>query len=96
MWRVKTKSKFKNSFSPVLVYWNSKRIHLNTFEKYIFVPMVPPLLQSCLFIFNSVFWYLPIKTDMSSMDFDLDSVNPEGLDEKEEGEGVNQPHSGEH
>ena len=30
------------------------------------------------------------------MDFDLDFVNPEGLDEKEEGEGVNQPHSGEH
>ena len=35
---------------------------------------------------------------MSSLDFDLDFVNPEeegGLDENEEGMGVNQPHSGE-
>ena len=35
---------------------------------------------------------------MSGMEFDLDFVNLEeegGLDENEEGEGVNQPHSGE-
>ena len=34
---------------------------------------------------------------MSSLDFDLDFVNPEeeeGLDENREGKGVNQPHSG--
>ena len=29
------------------------------------------------------------------MDFNLDYVNPEGLDENEEEEGVNQPQSGE-
>ena len=29
------------------------------------------------------------------MDIDLDHINPEGLEENEEGEGVNQPHSGE-
>ena len=29
------------------------------------------------------------------MDIDLDFINPEGLEENEEGEGVNQPHSAE-
>ena len=28
MWRVKTNSKFENSFFPVLIYWNDNRIHL--------------------------------------------------------------------
>ena len=43
MWRVKTDTKFKNSFFPGLIYWNHNRIHLNTFKKSISVPMVPPL-----------------------------------------------------
>ena len=43
MWRVKTVTKFKNSFFPVLIYWNDNRIHLNTFNKSVFVSMVPPL-----------------------------------------------------
>ena len=46
----------------------------------------------------SVVWYLPMKTDMFSMDFNLDYVNPEeeeGLDKNEEGERANQPYSGE-
>ena len=53
-------------------------------------------LQSCLFTFNSVVWYLPINTAMFYMEFDLDFVNleeEEGLEEIEEGEGVNQSHS---
>ena len=29
------------------------------------------------------------------MDIDLDNINPEGLEENEEGGGLNQPHSGE-
>ena len=49
--------------------------------------------------YNSVVCCLPIKTDMSSIDFDLDFVDfeeeEEGLDENEEGEGVNQPLGGE-
>ena len=45
MWRVKTVTKFKNSFFPVLIYWNDNRIHLNTFKKSVFVPMVPPYLE---------------------------------------------------
>ena len=32
MWRVKTVTKFKNSFFPVLIYWNNNRIHLNILE----------------------------------------------------------------
>ena len=39
-----------------------------------------------------------MKTDMFSMDFNLDYINPEeeeGLDKNEEGEGANQPYSGE-
>ena len=38
-------TKIKNSFFPGLIYWNNNRIHLNTFKKYIFVPMVPPLIM---------------------------------------------------
>ena len=37
-----------------------------------------------------------MKTDMFSMDFNLDYINPEeeeGLDKNEEGEGANQPYS---
>ena len=49
MWRVKTVTKFKNSFFPVLIYWNDNRIHLNTFKKSVFVSMVPPLLKVSLF-----------------------------------------------
>ena len=39
-----------------------------------------------------VVWYLPIKTDTSSMDFDLDIGNPEGEGFGKNGEGgeVNQ------
>ena len=33
MWRVKTVTKFKNSFFPVLIYWNNNRIHLNILGK---------------------------------------------------------------
>ena len=48
---------------------------------------------------NSVVFYLPINTDMSIMDLELDFVKPgveeEGLDENEEVEGENQPNSGE-
>ena len=43
MWRVKMDSKSKNSFFPDLIYWNHNRIHLGTFKKLIFGPMVPPL-----------------------------------------------------
>ena len=44
MWRVKTVTKFKNSFSPVLIYWNAKRIHLGIIEKLNFPIWFPPLL----------------------------------------------------
>ena len=36
-------SKSKNSFFPDLIYGNHNRIHLGTFKKLIFGPMVPPL-----------------------------------------------------
>ena len=45
MWRVKTVTKFKNSFFPGLIYWNHNRIHWNTSKKSISVSMVPPLLE---------------------------------------------------
>ena len=48
MWRVKTVTKFKNSFFPVLIYWNDNRIHLNTFKKSVFVSMVPPLFKGAV------------------------------------------------
>ena len=35
-------TKFKNSFFPGLIYWNHNRIHLGTFKKLVFAPMVPP------------------------------------------------------
>ena len=41
-------TKIKISFFPGLIYWNSNRNHLNIFKKYIFVPMVPPLLVVCM------------------------------------------------
>ena len=77
---------------PYLIW----RIHLSD-------PQVKPLIsdllrfpQICLFIIYSVVWHLPMKSDMFSMDFNLDYVNPEeGLDKNEEGEGANQPYSGE-
>ena len=53
MWRVKMDSKSKNSFFPDLIYWNHNRIHLGTFKKLIFGPMVPPLLQS---LARTQFW----------------------------------------
>ena len=40
MWRVKTNSKFKKSFFPVLIYWSDNRIHLG-FSNSGFSP--PPL-----------------------------------------------------
>ena len=46
MWRVKTVTKFKNSFPPVLIYWNANRIHLGIIEKLNFPIWFPPLLQS--------------------------------------------------
>ena len=45
MWRVKTVTKFKNSFFPVLIYWNNNRIHLNIWESW-FGP--PPNLTNSL------------------------------------------------
>ena len=38
MWRVKTVTKFKNSFFPVLIYWNDIEIHLGFQHSY----LVPP------------------------------------------------------
>ena len=43
MWRVKTVTKFKNSFPPVLIYWNANRIHLGIIEKLNFPIWFPPL-----------------------------------------------------
>ena len=45
MWRVKTVTKFKNSFSPVLIYWNANRIHLGIIEKLNFPIWFPPLIN---------------------------------------------------
>ena len=45
MWRVKTVTKFKNSFPPVLIYWNANRIHLGIIEKLNFPIWFPPLLE---------------------------------------------------
>ena len=36
-------TKFRNSFFPGLIYWNHNRIHLGTFKKLVFAPMVPPI-----------------------------------------------------
>ena len=44
MWRVKTVTKFKNSFSPILIYWNDNRIHLGIIKKLNFPIWFPPLL----------------------------------------------------
>ena len=54
------------------------------------------LITYVFFVNNSVVWYLPIKTDTSNMDIELEFVDPEeegGLEENEEGEG-HQPKSG--
>ena len=40
MWRVKTVTKFKNSFFPVLIYWNNNRIHLNILEARFGPPLI--------------------------------------------------------
>ena len=40
MWRVKTVTKFKNSFFPDLIYWNDIENHLGFQHSY----LVPPLL----------------------------------------------------
>ena len=46
MWRVKTVTKFKNSFSPILIYWNDNRIHLGIIKKLKFpIWFPPPLLE---------------------------------------------------
>ena len=42
MWRVKTVTKFKNSFFPVLIYWNDNRIHLGIIKKLNFPIWFPP------------------------------------------------------
>ena len=42
MWRVKTDTKFKNSFFPVLIYWNDNRIHLGIIKKLNFPIWFPP------------------------------------------------------
>ena len=44
MWRVKTVTKFKNSFFSVLIYWNDNRIHLGIIKKLNFPIWFPPLL----------------------------------------------------
>ena len=41
MWRVKTVTKFKNSFSPILIYWNDNRIHLGIIKKLNFPIWLP-------------------------------------------------------
>ena len=42
MWRVKTVTKFKNSFFSVLIYWNDNRIHLGIIKKLNFPIWFPP------------------------------------------------------
>ena len=42
MWRVKTVTKFKNSFFPVLIYWNDNRFHLGIIKKLNFPIWFPP------------------------------------------------------
>ena len=44
MWRVKTVTKFKNSFFPTLIYWNDIEIHLGFQHSYLVPP--PKLLAS--------------------------------------------------
>ena len=58
MWRVKTVTKFKNSFFSVLIYWNDNRIHLGIIKKLNFPIWFPPLLEEeILNIFSiRVFW----------------------------------------
>ena len=45
MWRVKTVTKLKNSFSPILIYWNDNRIHLGIIKKLKFPIWFPPLMR---------------------------------------------------
>ena len=42
MWRVKTVTKFKNSFFLVLIYWNDNRLHLGIIKKLNFPIWFPP------------------------------------------------------
>ena len=48
MWRVKTVTKFKNSFPPILIYWNDNRIHLGIIKKLNFPIWFPPLTEEVL------------------------------------------------
>ena len=52
MWQVKTDTKFKNSFFPVLIYWNDNRIHLG-FSNSGFSP--PPNYIVIVVLFQSIF-----------------------------------------
>ena len=38
MWRVKTVTKFKNSFFPSLIYWNDIEIHLGFQHSHLVLP----------------------------------------------------------
>ena len=46
MWRVKTVTKFKNSFFSVLIYWSDNRIHLGIIKKLNFPIWFPPLVTA--------------------------------------------------
>ena len=58
MWRVKTVTKFKNSFFPVLIYWNNNRIHLNILESRFGPPPTKTVHWSTTKMVN---WQLRIK-----------------------------------
>ena len=47
MWRVKTVTKFKNSFFPVLIYWNDNRIYLGIIKNLNFPIWFSPLILNC-------------------------------------------------
>ena len=51
MWRVKTNSKFKNSFFPVLIYWSDNRIH-SGFENSGLSP--PPIIRSIKVVSDNI------------------------------------------
>ena len=63
MWRVKTVTKFKNSFFPVLIYWNDIEIHLGCQHSYLVPP--PTSASNCIlydFVFGAIYEILHFKT----------------------------------
>ena len=48
MWQVKTDTKFKNSFFPVLIYWNDIEIHLGFKNSGLSPPSIFSLMASRL------------------------------------------------